>query len=156
MLEAGAVVLGCALVIAAFVDLINTLVTTSTVKGRWWLSRIISRSYWLLRRIISLFEELTHDADLSAYAEHMRIPDESDDVQVFDDLYDRLESHGFVLLPKDVALRRAAAFRNRFAPPMEYMIDALMCPRGFWSPALNIDMHGTEFLDGVTGDRSTN
>ena len=114
-----------------------------------------TESYWLLRRIISLFEELTEGADLTVYrAEHSRIPTDGDDVTMFDDLYHRLESHGFELLPKDVALRRAAAFRNRFAPPMEFLIDYLLCPRGFWSPDLGIEMFDTEYLDGVSPLRS--
>ena len=46
MLEVVTIVVGIGLVLAAFTDLINTLVTTSTVKGQWWLSRIIAR--WLL------------------------------------------------------------------------------------------------------------
>lgn len=109
-----------------------------------------TESYWLLRRIIALFEELTNGADLSAYAEHVRVPSEIDDATLFDELYERLEGHGFELLPKDVALRRASAFRNRFAPPMEFLIDSLLCPRGFWSPALGIEMYDTEYLDGVS------
>ena len=114
-----------------------------------------TESYWLLRRIISLFEELTQDADLSAYDDHVHIPSPDDDAEMFSDLYNRLEAHGFELLPRDVAIRRASAFRNRFAPPMELMIDSLLCPRGFWSPALRIDMLDTEYLDGVEAtDRS--
>ena len=107
-----------------------------------------TESYWLLRRIIALFEELTFGADLSTYrAEHTYEPGTATDRSMFDDLYRRLEEHGFELLPQDVATRRATAFRNRFAPPMEHLIDSLLCPRGFWSPALNIEMYGTEYLD---------
>lgn len=107
-----------------------------------------TESYWLLRRIIALFEELTDGVDLSPYEHHIRVPDsEHPDTHLFDGLYAAMEAHGFELLPRDVALRRASAFRNRFAPPMEQLIDALMCPRGFWSPALDIDMFDTEYLD---------
>ena len=107
-----------------------------------------TESYWLLRRIIALFEELTQGADLTAYREaHMRNPEDVEDATLFDDLYVRLEAHGFELLPKEVALRRASAFRNRFAPPMEFLIDLLLCPRGFWAPNLAIEMYGTEYLD---------
>ena len=114
-----------------------------------------TESYWLLRRIISLFEELTHGVDMSTYAaERSRHPNEVQDITSFGDLYTRLEAHGFELLPQDVALRRAAAFRNRFAPPMEHMIDALLCPRGFWSPALHLDMYDTEYLDDHAAARS--
>ena len=43
MIDALAIMVGITLVVAAFADLINTLVTTSTVKSRWWLSRIVAR-----------------------------------------------------------------------------------------------------------------
>lgn len=108
-------------------------------------------SYWLLRRIIALFEDLTHQADLSHYLdEHSRAPAEfadSDATAMFDEVRKDLAAHGFELLPREVSMRRAAAFRNRFAPPMEHLIDLLLAPRGFWSPALNIDMFDTEYLD---------
>ncbi len=106
-----------------------------------------TESYWLLRRIIALFDELTEGADLSPYAHHVQVHSNPDNTALFDDLYARLQAHGFELLPRDIALRRAAAFRNSFAPPMEHMIDSLLCPRGFWSPALGIDMLDTEWLD---------
>lgn len=107
-----------------------------------------TESYWLLRRIITLFEELTKEHDLAHYHdEHARLPNPDDIPEVFLDLYERMEAHGFELLPLDVAFRRAAVFRNRFAPPMEHMIDFLLAPRGFWSPALGLEMYGTEFLD---------
>ena len=107
-----------------------------------------TESYWLLRRIIALFEELTKHVDLTSYrAEHTRDPNEPVDAALFDQLYEQMEAHGFTLLSRDEALRRASAFRNRFAPPMEYLIDALVAPRGFWSPALHLEMYGTEHLD---------
>lgn len=100
-----------------------------------------TESYWLLRRIIALFEELTRTVDLTAYHElHGRpLTEPVSNVEIFNSLYEQLEDHGFDLLPRDQALVRMTAFRNRFAPPMEHMIDALVCPRGFWSPALNIE-----------------
>lgn len=110
-----------------------------------------TESYWLLRRIIALFDELTHDVDLGHYVDlHTRQPAETSEAEVgelFVDLYAQLEAHGFEMLPMNIALRRASAFRNRFAPPMEHLIDALLCPRGFWSPNLGIDMLDTEHLD---------
>ncbi len=102
-----------------------------------------TESYWLLRRIISLFDQLTRNVDLSDYEARHRRPLDGEvsemNFELFDELYEQMESYGFDLLPIDEALRRTGAFRNRFAPPMEYLIDALMCPRGFWSPALEIE-----------------
>jgi len=46
-----AVVAGSILVIAALADVVNTLVTTSTSSGRWWLTRVLYVWSW---RLISL------------------------------------------------------------------------------------------------------
>ena len=53
VVEGIAIVVGVILVVAAFVDLINTLVTTSTVAGRWWPSRVISYRLLALTRLIA-------------------------------------------------------------------------------------------------------
>ena len=105
-----------------------------------------TESYWFLRRSISLFEELTRGVDLSDYERFRIDPDDADMTgtegsQMFRDLYDRLEQHGFELLPYDEAVRRSSTLRNRFAPHLEYLIDSLLCPRGFWSPDLAIGLY---------------
>ncbi len=96
-------------------------------------------SYWFLRRSIALFEELSNGGDLSPY-QHLASPPEpgSEDDQLFRSLYDSLVEHGFEVLPYDEARARAMALRSRWAPQMEYLIDTLLCPRGFWSPSLNL------------------
>ncbi len=101
-----------------------------------------TESYWFLRRSIALFEELTRGVDLSEY-EHFVIDPATRDVNdspLFLDLYDRLQEHGFELLPLDEAAQRSLVFRNRFAPHLEYLIDTLLCPRGFWSPDLGLGL----------------
>ncbi len=98
-----------------------------------------TESYWFLRRAITLFEELTHGVDLSDYEHLVADLDSSADTPLFRQLYDDLERHGFELLPYEEARRRSGAFRNRFAPQLEYLIDALLCPRGFWSPDVGLD-----------------
>jgi hypothetical protein len=101
-----------------------------------------TESYWFLRRSIALFEELTRDVDLSGY-EHFVVDGSSRDINdspMFLDLYRRLEEHGFELLPLEEAAERSLAFRNRFAPQLEYLIDTLLCPRGFWAPDLGIEL----------------
>jgi hypothetical protein len=104
-----------------------------------------TESYWFLRRSISLFEELTLGIDLSEYEYHatdVEVAERNDNegLQMFRELYDQLEQHGFELLPFDEATYRSSVLRNRFAPQLEYLIDALMCPRGFWSPNLALDL----------------
>lgn len=101
-----------------------------------------TESYWFLRRSIALFEELTRDVDLSEY-QHFVVDAATrdvDDSPLFLDLYRRLGEHGFELLPLDEAAQRSAVFRNRFAPHLEYLIDTLLCPRGFWAPDLGLDL----------------
>lgn len=53
MIDALAIMVGITLVVAAFADLINTLVTTSTVKSRWWLSRVVARLLLRAARIVA-------------------------------------------------------------------------------------------------------
>ena len=106
-----------------------------------------TESYWFLRRSIALFEELTRDVDLSDYEQYAVDPD--DDIQpdreMFRDLYNRLGEHGFELLPYDDALRRTSILRNRFGPQLEYLIDTLLCPRGFWSPDLALGLDDDDY-----------
>lgn len=100
-----------------------------------------TESFWFLRRSIALFEELTGRADLSEYQHFVvdpAVPNENE--HFFVDLYDRLQRHGFELLPYDEARQRAVALRNRWAPQMEYLIDSLLCPRGFWAPAIHLEL----------------
>lgn len=100
-----------------------------------------TESYWFLRRSIALFEELTAGADLSGYQHFVADPiAPSENEHLFVDLYRLLEDHGFELLPYDEARHRAVTIRNRWAPQMEYLIDSLLCPRGFWAPAIHLDL----------------
>ena len=104
-----------------------------------------TESFWFMRRSIALFEQLTHGVDLSNYAHYTVDPaiydnDETPENEQFRELYDALEAHGFELLPYDEAGRRALMFRNRYGPQLEYLIDALLCPRGFWAPQLGLEL----------------
>ena len=90
--------------------------------------------YWCLRRAMILFEELTRGVDLGEYqAESDALRAEMVvDGGMFRELYDDLEAAGFDLLPYDDALRVAGDLRSIWGPKMEYLIDALAAPRGFW------------------------
>lgn len=91
--------------------------------------------YWLLRRSIRLFDLLTEDVDLTAY--RARFAGGGDEANpLFLELYGRLQAHGFDLLPLDEAAMRARDLRARWAPQMEYLIDLLLAPRGFWGHAI--------------------
>lgn len=89
-------------------------------------------SFWFLRRAEAIFREVTHGVDLSNY-QAGDAPSASDESPFFRDLYADLTAHGFDLRPFDEAADYAWRTRQTFAPPMEYLIDDLLCPRGFWS-----------------------
>ncbi len=96
--------------------------------------------YWMLRRSIILFNELTADIDLSAYRARIDATyaefDTDDDTNLFRQLYDELEANGFELVDYDTALADTRLLRRMFDAPMEYLIDALLCPRGFWGHSI--------------------
>lgn len=98
------------------------------------------RAYWFLRRVAAVFDELTRGVPedrLAPYRAAMTDPntaDTADGAQLFRGLYDTLSEHGFDLLPYDVAREHALAVRSHYAPQMEFLIDQLLTPRGFWCP----------------------
>jgi hypothetical protein len=94
--------------------------------------------YWCLRRSARLFEELTEGHDLTGYESALvsaeADPDDGDGTGdgLFVLMYRELADHGFALVPFAEARQRTAALRNLYAPRMEYLIDELVAPRGFW------------------------
>jgi hypothetical protein len=86
--------------------------------------------YWFLRRAEAIFREMTQGADLAPY---LKAADEFDAKPFFDHLYTDLTDHGFQLRPYDEAVTYMRAARRDWAAAMEYLIDDLECPRGFWS-----------------------
>lgn len=86
--------------------------------------------YWFLRRAEAIFREVTQGVDLTRYHEEF---DATDADQYFRDLYADLRGHGFRLRPFDEAKAYARSVRRHWGPAMEYLIDELECPRGFWS-----------------------
>ncbi len=84
--------------------------------------------YWMMRRATRLLQELTEDVDLSAY-EAAR---ENNDPAMFSELHATMAAHGFDVLPIDEALERSRYLRSAYSPALEYMIDHLAAPRGFW------------------------
>jgi hypothetical protein len=92
--------------------------------------------YWLVRRSIILFNELTEGVDLSSYREEMEATYDPDGTgsgsELFRELYDTLEGHGFELIDFDQARADVTALRRLYGPQMEFLIDALVAPRGFW------------------------
>ena len=94
--------------------------------------------YWLVRRSIRLFEQLTAGVDLSEYYERYEEVMQSGSVQPYLDLHRQLSEHGFDVLPADEALEQIRELRYNYSPRMEYLIDLLEAPRGFWGHAVGI------------------
>ncbi len=100
--------------------------------------------YWMLRRSIILFNELTAEVDLSeyraridaTYAELDTDDENTGGTNLFRQLYDELEAHGFELVDYETAKAETRILRRMFDAPMEYLIDALLCPRGFWGHSI--------------------
>ena len=99
--------------------------------------------YWLLRRSIRLFDELTRGVDLSDY--RARIDETYGDATspLFKQMYDQLAGAGFDLLPLDEARAITIELRRRYDAQMEWLIDMLLAPRGFWGHVVGHRMGGT-------------
>ena len=93
--------------------------------------------YWLLRRSILLFNHLIDDADLSpyrarldaSYADGLAV---EDDQSAFHQVYLRLEEQGFDLVDYEEARREITTLRRLYDAQLEYLIDEVIAPRGFW------------------------
>ncbi len=98
--------------------------------------------YWMLRRSIILFDELTKGVDLSDYRAELDAGyahDMSDEGEHFYiTLYEQLTSHGFELRPFDEARAETLELRRLYDAKMEYLIDELLAPRGFWGHKIGV------------------
>lgn len=97
------------------------------------------RGYWFLRRATAVFDELTRGVPESVLAPYRAAaPDpsraEDEGAALFRELYDQLDAHGFDLVTYEAARAHAVEVRAHYAPRMEYLIDQLLAPRGFWCP----------------------
>lgn len=86
--------------------------------------------YWMLRRSITLFDELTYTRDLDRY--RPEIDELYEHTHLFSEIYEQLDAHGFDLLPHDEALALVKDLRLRFDAALESMLDELLAPSGFW------------------------
>lgn len=90
--------------------------------------------YWMMRRSIRLLQHLTDHADLTEYRE--RLDESYDDPTQFRQLYDALAAKGFPVKSFDDALAASQDLRRHYDAPLEFMIDTLEAPRGFWGHAI--------------------
>jgi hypothetical protein len=94
---------------------------------------------WLMRRGMRLFEELTRDVDLSEYEARFEAQTANAEVAVMIETgRAQLELAGFELRDSEDAFEGSAAYRRKFSPAMEYLIDELFAPRGFWPHAVGL------------------
>ncbi|MGI9613818.1 MAG: potassium channel family protein [Acidimicrobiales bacterium] len=101
--------------------------------------------YWMLRRCIILFNELTRDVDLAEYRAKIDVvydeQDDDDSDSSFRELYDQLEAHGFEMIDYASARAETLELRRLFDAQMEFLIDATLAPRGFWGHKIGHHVH---------------
>ena len=94
--------------------------------------------YWTLRRAVKALDTLTTGEDLAAYvAAH---EEQADDGTGFRSLRDQLIAHGFEVYGYDDARERVGLLRAAYGPQMEFLIDELVAPRGFWGHEIGIPL----------------
>ncbi|MEM7093053.1 MAG: potassium channel family protein [Actinomycetota bacterium] len=104
-------------------------------------------AYWMLRRGTRLLQLVTEDLDLSEKrAEVEREIDADSEERFFVPLYETLAEHGFPMLPYAVAAEHSRGLREKYAVELEFMIDALDAPRGFWGHAIGHQLDSPHFL----------
>ena len=98
--------------------------------------------YWLLRRSIILFDELTKGVDLSEYRtalDQTYLTDRNGEgEQLFAALHRQLADHGFDVHPIAQARAETLELRRLYDAKMEYLIDELLAPRGFWGHKIGV------------------
>lgn len=115
------------------------LLADAALQAQLILGAYDGRGYWFLRRASAVFDELTRgvpEEQLAPYHAALADPgrETTEGALRFRALYDRLADHGFDLLPYDIAREHTIAVRANYAPQMEFLIDHLLAPRGFWCP----------------------
>ncbi len=98
--------------------------------------------YWMLRRSIILFDELTKGVDLSEYRERLDAEYATDlgpnGDHLFAQLHQELTEHGFQLRPLADARAETMELRRLYDAKLEYLIDELLAPRGFWGHKIGV------------------
>ena len=96
--------------------------------------------YWFVRRATAVFDEVTafaSERQMRPYHDQRAATlerSDEDDGASLRAARAELEAHGFQLLPFEVGRAHARELRDGYAPQMEFLIDYLLAPRGFWPP----------------------
>jgi hypothetical protein len=113
------------------------VVTDAALISQQILGAYDGHGYWLVRRSTALFDEMARFAGDDAIEPYRRAREDqvrASSGETFDRLHDQLVEHGFRLVPKEIAMEHGRQLRAGYAPQMEFLIDYLLAPRGFWSP----------------------
>lgn len=98
--------------------------------------------YWTLRRLIILFNELTKGVDLSEYRARLDagydIDSNDERRELFAALHRQLTEHGFQVLPFEEAREELLELRRLYDAQLEYLIDVMLAPRGFWGHRIGL------------------
>jgi hypothetical protein len=97
--------------------------------------------YWTLRRSVILFDELTKGVDLSEYRKRLDqtyLSDGLNGEQFYTAMYTQLEAHGFTLKEREAARAEILELRRLYDTKLEYLIDQLLAPRGFWGHKIGV------------------
>lgn len=97
-------------------------------------------AYWALRRASRLLHNMTDGSDLTEYRERLDEGYQGDNPQ-FRALYDQMEAHGFPMLPYEVAVEHSRDLRRTYDAQLEFLIDQLQAPRGFWGHEIGHRLH---------------
>lgn len=89
-------------------------------------------AYWALRRGVRLLHHLTHGVDLSEYRQRLDEGYDNGDGEQLRAVYEALENHGFPMLDFDEAVEHSVALRRTYDAQLDFLIDRLQAPRGFW------------------------
>lgn len=97
--------------------------------------------YWTLRRAVILFDELTKGVDLTEYRARLDrtyLLDGLDGEQFFATMYQQLSDHGFTLKEREEARAETLELRRLYDAKLEFLIDQLLAPRGFWGHQIGV------------------
>lgn len=113
------------------------LVTDAALQSQLILGAYDGHGYWLIRRATALFDEMLRFAPEGALEPYRAAQADlgEDGEELFRALYAGLEAHGFDLVPYEIGVEHGRRLRAQYAPQLEFLIDYLLAPRGFWSPS---------------------
>lgn len=114
------------------------VVTDAALFAQQILGAYDGHGYWLIRRATVVFDEMTAFASERQLAPYYEQRDEiirRSDGTLFREARQELIDHGFELVPEDVGMEHVRRLRDGYAAELEFLIDYLLAPRGFWPPS---------------------